>query len=329
MLAAILKDDSLGASPFHITRMPNPQPGTSELLIEVLACGVCRTDLHIARGELGAHKRKLIPGHQIVGRVVESPSRPDLEGLRVGVSWLASVDGTCSYCQSHRENLCAAFKRTGFDRDGGFAIYATACTESVVPIPDAIPDTEAAPLLCAGAIGYRSMHIADIKDGQHVGLYGYGSSARILMPLLQSRGCHVYVATRAAAHQRQAKEMGAVWVGGTFDCPPQPLDAVITFAPSGKVVIAALAAAARGGIVAINAVHLDCIPEFSYDKLLWGERQLRSVANVTMADVRGILELAHLIPIRPHVHVMKLKDVNDALLKIEKDEMSTSIVLVP
>jgi alcohol dehydrogenase, propanol-preferring len=328
MLAAVLQAGSLDR-PFHIAARPKPKPDTGELLMEVLACGVCRTDLHIARGELGAHKNKLIPGHQIVGRVIESPSRPDLEGLRVGVSWLASVDGTCFYCQSHRENLCAAFKRTGFDRDGGFATYATACTESVVPIPDAIPDTEAAPLLCAGAIGYRSMRIADIKDGQHVGLYGYGSSARILMPLLQSRGCHVYVATRAVVHQRQAKEMGAIWVGGAFDSPPEPLDAAITFAPSGKVVVAALAATAKGGIVAINAVHLDCIPEFSYDKLLWGERQLRSVANVTIADVRGILELAHLIPIRPHVHVMKLRDVNDALLKIEKDETSASIVLVP
>lgn len=329
MLAAILQDNSLGTSPLHITRMSRPQPVAGEVLMEVLACGVCRTDLHIARNELGPHKSKLIPGHQIVGRVIESPSRSDLEGLRVGVSWLASVDGTCSYCRSHRENLCAAFERTGFDRDGGFATYATAWADSVVPIPDVIPDTEAAPLLCAGAIGYRSMRVADIKDGQHVGLYGYGSSARILMPLLRSRGCHVYVATRATDHQRQAKQMGAVWVGGAFDAPPQPLDAAITFAPSGKVVVAALAATAKGGIVAINAVHLDCIPEFSYDKLLWGERQLRSVANVTIADVKGILELAHVIPLRPHVHVMKLRDANDALLKIEQDETSASMVLVP
>ena len=329
MLAAVLRTHSARSHPLNIMRMPKPAPGDGEVLLEVLACGVCRTDLHIARGELGPHKIDLIPGHQIVGRVLEAPSRPDLIGVRVGVSWLASVDGTCSYCRSHKENLCDDFKRTGFDRDGGFAAITTARAESVVPIPDSISDEHAAPLLCAGAIGYRSMCIAEVKDGQRVGLYGFGSSARILMPLLQSRGCQVYVATRALAHQHQATQMGAMWAGGGFDTPPEALDAAITFAPSGKVVVAALAAIKKGGIVAINAVHLDCIPEFDYDHLLWGERQLRSVANVTLEDVRGILELAHLVPLRPHVHTMKLEEANEALTKLERDETRASIVLVP
>lgn len=329
MLAAVLKAFVLDTPPFHVTRMKKPVPQKCEVLLHVLACGVCRTDLHIVHGELGACKEHLIPGHQIVGRVIESPSRPDLLGKRVGVSWLASVDDTCPYCRSNRENLCDAFQRTGFDRDGGFATHAIANADSVFEIPDHLSDTEAAPLLCAGAIGYRTMHLAEVKDGQHVGLYGFGSSARILLPLLRSRGCHVYVATRAKVHRRQAEKMGAVWTGSTLDRPDRPLDATLTFAPSGEVVVAALTATAKGGIVAINAVHLDCIPKFSYDKLLWGERQLRSVANVTRSDVKAILEVAASIKLRPQISAMKLEEINEAMLRLERDETTASIVLVP
>lgn len=329
MLAAVIAGQPSDHDPLRIESVPRPAPAQDEVLLQVLACGVCRTDLHIVKNELGAHRQDLIPGHQIVGRVLESHAQPQLVGKRVGVGWIASSDGSCPYCRSGRENLCEAFQRTGFDRDGGYAAYVTARAGFVIPLPDAIDDVSAAPLLCAGAIGYRSMQIAGVADGDSVGLYGFGSSARLLLPLLLSRSCSVFVATRAQMHQQQALQMGAHWAGGATDAPPQPLQRAITFAPAGKVVLAALAAVAKGGVVAINAVHLDCIPEFSYDQLLWGERQLRSVANVTRSDIAGMLELAAATSIHPHVRSMPLSQANAALSMIERDETGDSLVLIP
>ncbi len=329
MLAAVVVDHAVGPPPLRIAEVAEPQPAADEVLLQVLACGVCRTDLHIVEHELGEHKRDLIPGHQIVGRVVESASRPELVGTRVGVGWLASTDGTCVYCRSGRENLCDNFRRTGFDRDGGYAAFVTARPDAVIPLPDSLNDIATAPLLCAGAIGHRSMQVAGVEDGDSVGLYGFGSSARLLLPILLARGCTVYVATRAERHQQQALAMGVHWAGGAIDSPPVPLQRAITFAPSGRVVIAALAGLAKGGVVAINAVHLDSIPEFDYDHLLWGERQLRSVANVTRADIAGMLQLATTLNIQPSVRALPLTEANHALAKLERDETGESLVLIP
>jgi propanol-preferring alcohol dehydrogenase len=239
-----------------------PKPAAGEALLKVLACGVCRTDLHISAGELPQRQEMLIPGHQIVAEVVESPSAEFPKGSRVGVSWVGGTDGTCRYCQSARENLCDHPTFTGYTRNGGFAEYTTARADFLLPIPRGLSHIHAAPLLCAGIIGFRSLRVAEVCKGQRVGLFGFGSSAQLMMKVLQAWDCKVYVSTRGASHQRVARELGAEWVGEATDSPPERLDAAVTFAPSGDVVIAALRSIAKGGIVAINAIHLDRIPQF-------------------------------------------------------------------
>ncbi len=293
MRAAVLRRPGpLRENPLAIEDLPMPVPAPGEALLRVLACGVCRTDLHIAAGELPQRMAALIPGHQIVAEVVESPSPELPAGMRVGVSWVGGTDGTCRYCRSARENLCDAPTYTGYTHNGGFAEYTTARTDFLLPLPQGLSDIAAAPLLCAGIIGFRSLRVAEVKPGQSVGLFGFGSSAQLMIKVLQAWDCRVYVSTRGASHQRIARELGAVWVGEATDSPPERLDAAITFAPSGDVVIAALRSIAKGGIVAINAIHLDRIPEFDYDSLLWQERQLRSVANMTRQDGRDFLRIA-------------------------------------
>lgn len=307
--------------------MPVPAPG--EALLKVRACGVCRTDLHIAVGELPQKQETLIPGHQIVAEVVESPSADLPIGTRVGVSWIGGTDGTCPYCRTNRENLCDAPTFTGYTHNGGFAEYTTARTDFLLPLPPGLNDVLAAPLLCAGIIGFRSLRVAEVRPGQRVGLFGFGSSAQLMIRVLQAWDCRVYVSTRGASHQKIARDLGAEWVGEATDVPPDQLDSAITFAPAGDVVIAALRSIAKGGIVAINAIHLDRIPEFDYDTLLWEERQLRSVANMTRQDGRDFLSVAAEINLTPAVQTFRLDQVNQAMQAIAADKTDSSAVVLP
>jgi propanol-preferring alcohol dehydrogenase len=328
--------------PLRAVERPDPEPGPGEVLIEVTACAVCRTDLQIAEGDLTARGLPVVPGHQIVGRVVgQGPGHPAhlLLGRRVGVAWIASACGHCRFCTTGRENLCPGLGFTGWSRDGGFAERVTARADFVYPLPDDLDDIAAAPLLCGGAIGYRSLAVAGIDPagatglrgpnagtGARLGLYGFGASATCVIQLARHAGCAVYVATRSPREQERARRLGAVWTGGYDDEPPEPLDAAITFAPSGDVVVAALRAVDRGGTVAVNAIHLDRVPEFDYD-LLWYERSLRSVANVTRADVRRFLDLAAAIPVHTETEVFGLDQANEALHGVSTGQVSGAAVL--
>jgi alcohol dehydrogenase, propanol-preferring len=319
----------LSGNSLAIEEQPMPGPAPGEALLKVLACGVCRTDLHIAAGELPQKMAALIPGHQIVAEVVESPSPEFPAGMRVGVSWVGGTDGTCRYCRSGRENLCDAPTYTGYTHNGGFAEYTTARADFLLPLPDGLSDIAAAPLLCAGIIGFRSLRVAEVKPAQSVGLFGFGSSAQLMIKVLQAWDCRVFVSTRGASHQRIARALGAEWVGEATDSPPALLDSAITFAPSGDVVVAALRSIAKGGIVAINAIHLDRIPQFDYDSLLWQERQLRSVANMTRQDGRDFLRTAEQIGLTPSVETFALEQANQALQAIASDATDSSAVLLP
>jgi alcohol dehydrogenase, propanol-preferring len=297
--------------------------------LRVRACGVCRTDLHIVDGELPPLRRPVIPGHQIVGDIVDGATSELSLGSRVGVSWVGGVDGSCPYCKRGQENLCDSPTFTGYSVDGGYAEYAVARADFVFPLPAGLDDLHAAPLLCAGIIGFRSLRVAGVEPGENVGLFGFGSSASLAIAVLLSWNCKVYVSTRGASHQRLAASLGAAWTGSETEKPPVELDRAITFAPSGDVVIAALASLRKGGIVAINAIHLDRMPQFDYDKLLWGERQIRSVANMTRADARDFLKMADAIGLKPKVTVFPLDRSNDALAAIRSDAVDGAAVIVP
>jgi alcohol dehydrogenase, propanol-preferring len=330
MRAAVLRSPgTLTGNPLVVEDMPLPKPAAGEALLRVLACGVCRTDLHIAAGELPQRLNPLIPGHQIVAEVVTSPSSDLAPGMRVGVSWIGGTDGICRYCLSARENLCDAPTYTGYTHHGGYAEYTTARTDFLLPLPPGLSNVAAAPLLCAGIIGFRSLRIAEVRPAQHVGLFGFGSSAQLMIRVLQAWDCRVSVSTRGASHQRIARELGAEWVGEATDVPPLPLDAAITFAPSGDVVIAALRSLAKGGIVAINAIHLDRMPQFDYDSRLWQERQLRSVSNMTRQDGHDFIEIAEKIGLTPSVTTYPLEEANLALQAIAADATESSAVLLP
>jgi len=312
-----------------IEDIPVPSPAPDQVLLKVRACGVCRTDLHIVERDLPPLRDPLTPGHQIVGEIAAGAS-PELPlGLRVGVSWMGGVDGSCPYCRRGDENLCDAPVFTGYTVNGGYAEYALARADFVHPLPEGLDDLHAAPLLCAGIIGFRSLRVAGVQRGERVGLFGFGASASVVIAVLQSWNCEVYVSTRGASHQRLAESLGAAWVGSEHEKPPVPLDRAVTFAPSGDVVVAALSSLRKGGIVAINAIHLDRIPQFDYDSLLWGERQLRSVANMTRADARDFLRLARDIGIHPKATVFPLDRCNDALAAIKADAIDGAAVVVP
>jgi len=312
-----------------IQDVPRPAILAGQVLLRVRACGLCRTDLHIVDGDLPVLRAGIIPGHQIVGEIVDGDT-PDLPlGTRVGVSWMGGVDGTCRFCQNGLENLCDAPVFTGYSVNGGFAEYAVANADFVYPLPAKLDDLRAAPLLCAGIIGFRSVRIAGVEPGDRVGLFGFGSSAHLITTVLQALHCEVYVATRGAGHRILAAELGANWVGSETSVPPVELDRAITFAPSGKVVIAALSSLRKGGVVAINAIHLDSIPEFDYDSLLWGERQIRSVTNMTRTDAREFLQLASDIGLKPQTTVFSLDQANEALAAIREDSVEGSAVIVP
>ncbi len=315
--------------PLEVVDVPMPVRSPGEVLLRVRACGVCRTDLHIVEGELPVLRAQVIPGHQIVGEVVEGGSEEVPNGTRVGVSWVGGVDGDCPYCRRGLENLCDAPTFTGYSVDGGYAEYALARRDFVVPLPAKLEDAHAAPLLCAGIIGFRSLRVAGVEPGDRVGLFGFGASAHLAIAVLQAWKCEVYVATRGESHQRLAASLGATWVGGERDRPPVELDRAVTFAPSGDVVVAALSSLRKGGVVAINAIHLDRMPEFDYDKLLWGERQIRSVTNMTRADARDFLKVAAEANLQPKVTIFPLSEANEALMAVKADGIDGAAVLVP
>ena len=296
--------------------VPSPRPG--ELLLRVRACGVCRTDLHIVDGELDRPKLPLVPGHQIVGEAED--------GRRLGVPWLGWTCGACRYCTSGRENLCDRARFTGYDLDGGYAEWVVADERFCFPIPDGFGDLEAAPLLCAGLIGYRSLRLAG--DAETLGLYGFGAAAHIVAQVARHEGRRVFAVTRAGDDEAQAfaRELGAEWAGA--GPPPEELDAAIIFAPAGELVPAALAAVAKGGSVVCAGIHMSDIPSFPYE-LLWGERVLRSVANLTRRDGEEFLALAPRVPVRTRVETFELAQANDALAKLRRGDVRGSLVLVP
>jgi propanol-preferring alcohol dehydrogenase len=299
--------------PLRLTERDEPAPGPGELLLRVAACAVCRTDLQLVEGDLPARRLPIVPGHQAVGRVAaigEGVTGWSI-GDRAGAYWLFGTDGTCRFCRSERENLCEAAAFTGWDRDGGFAEAMVVRADVAVRIPDGFADLDAAPLLCGGVIGYRALRVSGIEPGGRLGLYGFGASALLCIQVARHWGCEVHVRARSEAERGRALEMGAASVGG-YDDPAPPLDAAITTAPVGDVVVAALRAVDRGGIVAVNAIHLDRVPEFPYD-WLWWERQLRSVANVTRRDAAEFMELAASIPIRTAADLFPLEAGNEAL----------------
>jgi len=330
MKAAVLTSpENISRRPLRIEQVSQPSGKTGQVVLRVRACGVCRTDLHIVEGELPLLREKLIPGHQIVGEIVEGATTELPKGTRVGVSWIGGIDGTCWYCRHGLENLCDSATFTGYTVNGGYAEYALARTDFVFPLPQALDDLHAAPLLCAGIIGFRSLRVAGVEQGERVGLFGFGASAHLAIAVLRSWQCEVYVSTRGASHRRLAESLSASWVGDETEKPPVQLDRAVTFAPSGDVVVAALGSLRKGGVVAINAIHLDRIPEFDYDRLLWGERQIRSVANMTRSDARDFLQIASEIGLRPKVTTFPLDQANEALAAIEADAIDGAAVIVP
>jgi propanol-preferring alcohol dehydrogenase len=330
MKAAILASPGpISERPLQIVDVADPRVRSGHVLLRVRACGVCRTDLHIVEGELPPKQVRLIPGHQIVGEIVDGATDNLPLGSRVGVSWLGGTDGTCPYCQKGMENLCDTPTFTGYTVAGGYAEYAFARNDFVFPLPDELDDLHAAPLLCAGIIGFRSLRVAGVEQRERVGLFGFGASAHLAIAVLRAWNCDVYVSTRGKSHRELAASLGATWVGSETEKPPVELDRAITFAPSGDVVIAALSSLRKGGVVAINAIHLDRMPEFDYDRLLWGERQIRSVANMTRDDARDFLTLAAQIGLRPKVTVFSLDQANEALMAVKRDAVDGAAVIVP
>lgn len=334
VMALTSPTEPTATGPLQRAERPDPEPGPGEVVVEVEACAVCRTDLQLAAGELPAHVLPIVPGHQIVGTIVAAGSGVDGAahpvGSRVGVAWLASACGECRFCRTGRENLCPDARFTGWDRDGGFATAVTVAAAFTYPVDPGLDPCAAAPLLCGGAVGYRSLRIAgvDLADcaGTRLGLYGFGASATCVIQLAVHAGCEVFVVTRSPADQHRAAALGAVWTGASDSLPPLPLDAAITFAPVGSAVAAALAALDRGGTVAINAIHLDAIPALDYDQL-WLERSIRSVANVTRDDVTEFLALASSIPIETTFEVFALDEANEALRRHATGALSGTAVL--
>ncbi len=329
MRAQMLHDPAaVDTGPLTLQEVADPSPGEGELLLEVAACGVCRTDLQEVEGDLGMDKLPMIPGHQIVGRVlrVGEGVRGWAPGERVGVGWLGGFCGSCRFCTTGRENLCEEAIFTGWDRDGGYAERVVVDGDLAFALPDSMDDLEVAPLLCGGVIGYRALKVSGIQPGGRLGLYGFGASALLALQVALYWGCDVYVATRSQIERRRAMELGAVWAGPYEERPPVPLDAAVTFAPVGQVVVEALKSLDRGGVVAINAIHLDQMPAFSYDDL-WLERQIRSVANFTRDDARAFLRLAAEIPIRTQIQVYPLAEANQALVDLKDGRVHGAAVL--
>ena len=314
--------------PLELRELPIPQPGEHEVLVRAHSCGICRTDLHVVEGELPPKKPRIIPGHQIVG-VIErlGPNAAKYKvGARVGVAWLHRTDGTCPYCRSGRENLCDSPEFTGYTVDGGYAEFTVAPEDFVYPIPEGFPDLQAAPLLCAGIIGFRCLRVAGISPGGKLGIYGFGAAGHVCIQVAKYWGCDVFVSTREEKHRRLAMELGAVWAGGAADAPPQKLDASIIFAPAGELVPPALAALRKGGTLVLGGIHMSPIPSFPY-LLIYHERSIRSVANNTRQDGHDFLKIAAAIPIHTEVQAFPLDQANQALQALKQDGIRGAGVL--
>lgn len=316
-------------SPLTLEELPLPQPGPGQVRIRISYCGVCHTDLHTVEGDIHPPNLPMTPGHQVVGVIEEVGEEVSQEkiGQRVGVPWLYDACGTCDYCTAGMENLCENARFTGFHVEGGFAETMLAEADYTLPIPESITDREAAPLLCAGIIGYRSLHKADLKKGERLGLFGFGASAHLAIQVARYWDCEVYVFTRSEEHRRHAEALGAAWVGGAENKPPRQLDRAVTFAPAGWIVPLALEKLRPGGTLAINAIHMSPIPEMPYE-LIYGERTMRSVANATYQDGVEFLELAAEIPIKPTTTLYPLKKANQALVDIKESKLNGEAVLV-
>jgi propanol-preferring alcohol dehydrogenase len=317
-------------TPLRLEERPSPEPGPGELRVRVAACGVCRTDLHVADGELPEAKRPIVLGHEIVGHVdaLGAGVTRFAIGDRVGVPWLAWTCGVCEACRSGRENLCPRAAFTGYQRDGGYADQAVADARYAFPLPAVYGDAEAAPLLCAGLIGYRSW--APVRDARRLGIYGFGAAAHLVAQLARHAGQRVFAFTRAgdAEAQRFARSLGAEWAGASGEPPPEPLDAAILFAPVGALVPAALRAVEPGGTVVCGGIHMSDLPSFPY-ALLWGERTLRSIANLTRADGEAFLALAPRVPVRTEVETFPLERANEALGALREGRVKGAAVIVP
>ena len=319
----------VASDPLQLRDLPVPLPGPGEVLVKVQVCAVCRTDLHVIEGELPDVKRPLIPGHQVVGTVARLGAGVTevQEGDRVGIAWLQGTCGICEFCTSGRENLCLKARFTGYQVDGGYAEYAVVPARFAYPIPPAFADEDAAPLLCAGIIGYRALRLSGIKPGQRLGLYGFGASAHIAIQIARHWGCQVYVSSLKAEHQVLARELGAVWVGGAQDVPPDSLHGSIIFAPAGELVPPALRALERGGTLALAGIHMSPIPSLDYDRDVFGERVLRSVTANTRQDGIDLLREAAAIPITPRTVRFPLPQANQALQALKAGSFQGAAVL--
>jgi alcohol dehydrogenase, propanol-preferring len=316
--------------PLRLADLPVPQPGAGQILVRVGACGVCRTDLHVVDGELTEAALPIVPGHEVVGDVAAMGAEVQRFriGERVGIPWLGWTCGVCPYCRSERENLCDAPKFTGYQINGGYAEYALADARYCFPIQGDYSDAEAAPLMCAGLIGYRSLAMAG--QAERLGIYGFGAAAHIVAQVARHRGQKVYAFTRPGDAQGQvfARDLGAVWVGEADERPPESLEAAIIFAPVGALVPAALAAVGKGGVVVAGGIHMSDIPSFPYS-ILWGERVVRSVANLTRRDAEEFLGLAPRVPVRTEVHTFPLEQANEALACLRDGRLRGAAVLLP
>jgi propanol-preferring alcohol dehydrogenase len=308
--------------------LPAPEPGPGRVRIRVSACGVCHTDLHTVEGDLELPRLPLVPGHQIVG-VVEAagPGVSALEeGDRVGVPWVHETCGKCEHCAADRENLCDEARFTGLHVDGGYAEFTTAPERFAYPLPEGFSDLQAAPLLCAGIIGYRALRLSEIRPGGRLGLWGFGASAHVAVQIARHWGCEVFVVTRSAEHRDHALELGAAWAGSPGEKPPHPLDAAVNFTPAGPTVPEGLRALRKGGVLALAGIHMSALPSIDY-ALLYGERTLRSVANSTRRDAEELLALGAEIPIRTEVEPFALSQANEALLRLKRSEIRGAAVL--
>jgi propanol-preferring alcohol dehydrogenase len=314
--------------PLSLEEVPRPEAPTGGLLVAVNVCGVCHTDLHVVEGELPDPRLPLIPGHEIVGTVAavgEGVTRFK-PGNRVGIPWLHETDQTCRFCQNGQENLCPNALFTGYTAEGGYAEYTTVLEDYAVPIPAAFSDEKAAPLLCAGIVGYRSIRLADLQPGERLGIYGFGASGHIVIQVARHWDCEVYVFTRSSEHQQHARDLGAAWAGEAQDIPPKEMDRSIIFAPAGWLVPLALEHLRKGGTLCINAIHTSPIPEMPYSRL-WYERTIRTVANATRRDAQGFMPLAAEIPIHTDTQAFDLDDANQVLQRVKNSAINGAAVL--
>ncbi|MBI3668533.1 MAG: zinc-dependent alcohol dehydrogenase family protein [Acidobacteria bacterium] len=329
MKACLLRSpDAVEKHPLEFAEVPVPASSGDQVLVRVHACGVCRTDLHVVEGELPPRKSPVIPGHQVVGTIEQvGPSAARFRvGARVGVAWLHRTCGTCEFCRSGRENLCDAAEFTGYTVDGGYAEYILASEAFLYPLPEDFGDLQAAPLLCAGIIGFRCLRISGIQAGGTLGLYGFGAAAHVAIQVARHWGVNVFALTRDPRHQQLARDLGAAWAGPATQEPPDKLDAAIIFAPAGELVPAALNALKKGGVVVLGGIHMSVIPALDY-RLVYDERVIRSVANNTRKDGEDFLRTAAEIPIRPQVQIFPLREANAALDALKHDAIQGAAVL--